>query len=442
MLTMKRYFQLGLISIAAVVAGLSIGSLVSAADPFADCARPQLEAPTLGATYVKNLGETLQIKIKQGSCDYLLEEADLHSAGSNGGIDFIEDLTPQNGYYTFNLKLEDDGDFPNAEFEAEFKLRNPRGEEGVYDIDDIDFHLTVRSAPTPNLLICPSTKFNSPLDGATVSGTVSIILVANSAHVKRIFDITSTDSTPQHTESTSRTLSWNTTQVPNGDYVISSFAECASGYQPTSSPTTIKVKVANAVSPPASTEASSSTVTYTTPTGEKIEVKPELLAIPQYREVISAPKDTKLVITEAKPIVTEEGSDKVAFSGQAEPETKYTLVVFSEPKELDFTTGNDGNWQVELNESLEPGRHEAYIVLNDSSGKPQKRSDVISFIVPTAEAAAASFSSPRSTAASRARFYATYTGLTVLLAAVIFAVFEFTKNRIQRRKTPANTPQA
>lgn len=458
MTKLSKHLKAALFTLALTVGVFSIGSLVKGeTGPFAGCTNATFIQPAANTTYSTRVGDNLAIKVQPGSCDYQLKNVYAIFTGQDengfiGGIYLNKDLS--DGIFTVPWKMTDvyssAGHLNQPKIKATLRQRSPIDPNAVREIEtpEIYFHLTVRQAQTTQsntgqaittLPICPPTQLTSP-SATTVSGTATVSVARNSAHSRRVFDITSGTTTPLHHEGTALSTTWNTAVVPNGTYTISSSAECVSGYQATSSPQSITVNVSNPNPPPANTQSqtSSSVVTYTTPTGEKVQVKPALLALSKYRQTIAAPKSELLEIKEAAPVAGSTGkNEKVRFKGLAKPGAKYKLVVFSEPKELDFTTDKDGNWQVELNETLDPGEHEAYVVLNDSKGKPVERSNVLSFVVPTAEAANANQpQTVRESAQSRARYYAAYSGLVILAAMLGFFGLQAARSRRHKDSEP------
>ncbi len=470
---MKRYFQLGAITLGLSVAFMSIGFLTKASDLYSGCTDASIVYPPANQTEPLrfNVGDKIHIQVQAGSCDFRIDNLILYSAGLDGGA--IISSTHPVAVKAFSLTTVDwqlnqpftynAGTLPYLELWM--TRRSPSN--SAYYKDEVfkqPFNMTVQGTASPSpsgpraadvsggstqpaatLAACPATQYLTPSAGQTVSGQLAIDLKDNSNHNLWFFDITSSNSTPQHQETNQDHTTWNTAEVPNGTYQITSRAQCSdtSKYQSTSSPQTISVVVNNAAGQPANgNTGSSSTVTYVTPSGESIQVKPALLAEPAYRKVIAVAQSQALSITTVQPIVENKKVSKFKFAGKAMAKTKYSLFVFSQPKQLDFTSDQDGNWEVELDQSLTPGDHEAYIVLNDTKGKPLERSSVLNFVVPTAEAAAqVGALSASATATARAKLYAAYSGLTVVIAIFIFVGYEETKRRLSSgRKKPPTQP--
>lgn len=457
----KNNFVLGLVSLAAVVGFLSVGALALGDT----CTSGEFVTPAPFASYSLKVGEYLDYKLKAGTCDDEVELFFLSSVGTkNGGtvaLNVQPTETADGTFFVARRKMVEAGDYPAARAKA----RIEREDETSYTVE-INFQLTVTgtssatsssgssstssgsssttststtsSSSTP--LKCPTPIFTSPVSGASLTGTQRVSISGNSAYENKVFAISNATGSNQLQKSTANYLDWNTATVPNGDYVITVWAECKEGYQASSAIASVAVKVNNPSPPSSSTSEGTGTVTYTSPSGDKIEVKPELLAVPAYRQTIAAPKNEVLRIKEVTPDISEDGkSNKITFKGTAKASSKYTLMVFSQPKQLDFTSDNKGNWQVELTDPLAPGDHEAYIVLNDRRGRPVERSAAISFVVPTAEAAAQA-KSALAYADNRARYYATYVGLTVLAAIAAFTVYETIRRRRAARAQAVNIP--
>lgn len=455
---LNRHLKAALITLALTVGVFSIGSLVRASDEYTHCTAPEFVNPGPNSTNSAIQGETFRLQIRTGSCDYQIDNIFVINTGNDG---FIPNNNPllnrpvqPNTLYEFNWPMKYAyTDPPNIDAKIKVEVKQhplPNTAASREEEYSAFFNINVakkpassttqqaQPAPTSQPASCPATPFSQPADGATVSSTVTFRVQSSTGQNRWFFDFTRSDSVPVHRDSTTPSLSLNTRELSNGNYVVSAFAQCTNGT--TSSPQHIGITVNN----PAGTSApsgsqTSSTITYTTPSGETIQVRPELLAQPQYRAVVSAPKSEKLAIKSAIPLAKPDGkNEKTVFKGIASPNNKHRLMIFSEPKELDFTTDKDGNWQVELTESLEPGDHEAYVVLNDSKGKPVERSSVLSFVVPTAEAAsAAQAQTIKQTAAIRARYYAAYSGVVILAAMLAFFGYQGVRRRLKASQEPA-----
>lgn len=305
----------------------------------------------------------------------------------------------------------------------------------------------VYSQSTTQKPSCPTPVIATPAENAAVSGTANVKVTKPSGfageytavNIQILFE-----NNTQVTQLEAREIAWNTTNSPNGIYKILVTASCDNNYQGVPQKY-ILVTVKNATSGGGSTSGvEGGKISYTTPSGLKIEVNPELLSIPIYKEVISAPISGLFIIREIKVDFPDKDrtKNKVKLSGQAKPDTKYELHIFSEPKELAVQTDKDGNWAVELGEQMEPGDHEAYLVLNDDTGKPKERSNVGNFFVPAA-AAADSGGLLSADNKNRTRFLVIYGAIIVVSAIVLFIVYEAIHHRIKQRKQvniPPPTP--
>ena len=96
------------------------------------------------------------------------------------------------------------------------------------------------------------------------------------------------------------------------------------------------------------------------------------------------PQDTALV-SMSNPTNTTVKKDSIdykqlVFKGKAKPNSTVLLYVFSEPLVLATTSGSDGTWSYTLEDPLEPGSHEAYAMVSNSSGNYQ-RSNPLGFLI-------------------------------------------------------------
>jgi hypothetical protein len=93
-------------------------------------------------------------------------------------------------------------------------------------------------------------------------------------------------------------------------------------------------------------------------------------------------KGEKVIIKEKRQVVKE----KVRLTGKALPNMYVTLYIYSEvPTIAVVKADRNGNWVYELNNKLADGRHEAYVTINDHTGKVVAKSALFGF-VKTAEA--------------------------------------------------------
>ena len=76
--------------------------------------------------------------------------------------------------------------------------------------------------------------------------------------------------------------------------------------------------------------------------------------------------------------------------GNSEPNSIATIYIYSDlPVIVTVKTDKYGNWKYELKESLIDGEHEAYIVINDNTGKVLSKSNPINFFIKEAKAVSA-----------------------------------------------------
>ncbi len=78
---------------------------------------------------------------------------------------------------------------------------------------------------------------------------------------------------------------------------------------------------------------------------------------------------------------------KYLFTGKADIDLVVTLYIYSDlPIVVTVKTDKYGNWNYEFDKSLMDGEHEAYVVLNDNTGKVVTKSSVMNFFVNEARA--------------------------------------------------------
>lgn len=93
-------------------------------------------------------------------------------------------------------------------------------------------------------------------------------------------------------------------------------------------------------------------------------------------------KGVKTTIKEKRKVIKE----KVRLAGKALPNMYVTLYIYSEvPTIAVVKADRNGNWVYELDSKLADGRHEAYVTINDRTGKVVAKSTLFGF-VKTAEA--------------------------------------------------------
>jgi hypothetical protein len=105
--------------------------------------------------------------------------------------------------------------------------------------------------------------------------------------------------------------------------------------------------------------------------------------------ILSKPAVDSIRVAEAKNITeTVNGTRKetLKFSGKAKPNSKVLIYIFSEPLVVSTSADGNGDWSYALEDPLEPGKHEAYALVNKGDGN-YERSSVFSFAVAKVEAA-------------------------------------------------------
>lgn len=449
-INLNRHLKAALVTLALTVGVFSIGSLVKGSDDpsFANCTQAEFSNPRALSAHVIETNKVLNIRVDAGSCDGKLDNinttlsSNLKSANRLSSHADVQPTVDSSGkYFSVAWRLRETESTKLVSLSAEIEQVSPTGARRSYEAV-VSFYLNVYPSATKP---CPEPALVSPTPpgNSTVSSTQTIRIGSNEAHIRRLFAVTKDGNVLQSQGTDSRSMTWDTTKGPNGTYVIYYSTECGPGYTSSSGNHALVLAVNNppqSASSPTTTQNQETpeTVVFTTSTGEQIKVKPQLLAQPEYRATISAPKNEQIKIQAASPVIVDSKVQKIEFKGAAKPNTKYQLMVFSEPKELDFTTDSSGSWSVELKDSLEPGEHEAYVVLNDTNGKPVERSSVLSFIVPTAEAAAAAQPQTiKQTAAIRARYYAAYSGVVILAAMLAFFGYQGIRRRLKANQEPA-----
>ncbi len=76
------------------------------------------------------------------------------------------------------------------------------------------------------------------------------------------------------------------------------------------------------------------------------------------------------------------------FSGKAKPKATVLLYLFSEPLVVTTSADANGDWSYSLSDPMEPGKHEAYALVDKGDGN-YERSSVFSFAIAKAQAAPA-----------------------------------------------------
>ena len=82
--------------------------------------------------------------------------------------------------------------------------------------------------------------------------------------------------------------------------------------------------------------------------------------------------------------------EKIVLSGQADANAWILIYLYSDlPLVLTTQVDANGNWSYTLDENLVDGQHQAYVTVNDDTGKIIKQSNPLSFFVSSAQAVSA-----------------------------------------------------
>lgn len=83
----------------------------------------------------------------------------------------------------------------------------------------------------------------------------------------------------------------------------------------------------------------------------------------------------------------DEGAQTLRLTGRAAPNSLISLFIYTYlPVVVTTTTDADGNWKYDFSSRLAEGAHEAYVSVNDDTGKVIARSEPLSFFVKSAQA--------------------------------------------------------
>jgi cysteine-rich repeat protein len=136
-------------------------------------------------------------------------------------------------------------------------------------------------------------------------------------------------------------------------------------------------------------------------------------------------------------------TDDIRLTGKAEPDSVVTIYIYSFlPVVVTTMTDGNGNWSYDFSSKLAEGQHEAYVSVNDETGKIVKTSNPLSFFVKEARAATEAdflrgdinIQAPEVT---ETRWFLIGGGMLVLMALILVMVIVR-----QTRKTPMLPPQA
>ncbi len=102
-------------------------------------------------------------------------------------------------------------------------------------------------------------------------------------------------------------------------------------------------------------------------------------------KVPSLPRKRQAKISKVNNIATRQGQLGLLLTGQAEPSVPVLIYIYSnEPLVVTTTSDANGSWSYVLENPLEPGKHEAYVVLDD--GGAPVRSEAVAFAIASTEA--------------------------------------------------------
>ncbi|MBP9691228.1 hypothetical protein KBD81_04070 [Candidatus Woesebacteria bacterium] len=209
-------------------------------------------------------------------------------------------------------------------------------------------------------------RITSPQNGTQISGLVRIV-VSQASAVNTTLLLQQTNNSADRISvgkiALDGTKVWDTTLVPNGDYHLYAVSHGVVN-KAISEPVTIAISNAIPSSKAAPVIILSS------------EFKPEKVEV---RESITIQKVEK---------PPEERSSAIEFTGTAEPYQVITILIYSNPIVVTVRADVNGVWTYSLDEPLEPGNHEAYVVVPQEDGT-QVRSELSGFFVPQIYAASA-----------------------------------------------------
>ncbi|MCK5413130.1 MAG: DUF4215 domain-containing protein [Candidatus Pacebacteria bacterium] len=150
--------------------------------------------------------------------------------------------------------------------------------------------------------------------------------------------------------------------------------------------------------------------------------------------------DESLDINKISNAKDDEGKEASGYvlSGSSKPNSLATIYIYSDlPVVVTVKTDKYGNWKYELKESLVDGEHEAYVVINDNTGKVINKSNPLNFFIKEAKAVSAkNFITPASAAieipkeSESSLFYYLVAAIGVMgFAIVIFMTFIIRKKK-------------
>lgn len=155
---------------------------------------------------------------------------------------------------------------------------------------------------------------------------------------------------------------------------------------------------------------------------------------PKISGILSEDLEIEKVEDVAEPASIDENRDGTTntfykFSGKGIPGEVVAIYVYSDlPLLLTTTVDEFGNWSYTLKESLRDGEHEAYVTINDSTGKVVEKSNPYSFFIKEAKAVTAKEFfieglSARSSSWDNVKSYLLIAGAVMLLGIVLVIYF-------------------
>lgn len=191
-------------------------------------------------------------------------------------------------------------------------------------------------------------------------------------------------------------LQWTTAGVPEGEYSIHAQLFNSVGNATGSSSVSVQVMTSDSVdqdSDNAATEAvreetGSNVIQNFIPLAlSQVEhFDPDMIAAIPLNDAIAL---QNMIIPDAQ-IASSGDEDEaptppsIELNGKGPANTEIQLNIFSEPIVVNTTTDANGDWVYTLHDSLEAGRHEIYLSVQDEQGVVVGRSEVMAFFVPEA----------------------------------------------------------
>ena len=128
--------------------------------------------------------------------------------------------------------------------------------------------------------------------------------------------------------------------------------------------------------------------------------------------------------------------DAIIFSGKAKPNSTIYLYIFSDPIIVSVKADENGNWQYILDRPLDTGKHESYVLIEDSSTKEVLRTEAKSFFISGARATSSMMDIPGNKGIiledpfmAMVKDYSVYVGVVIGLAILVVLLFGLRKYR-------------